>query len=279
MENTFFLQFEIIIFLVSFCYFIYYIFLKIATFSFSKRERKSKIKDSNIKKNTEIKEVIKETKFQVEEDTKINNEDKIRISEILRKQAILVEKEDYEWAKTLIIEWLAINKDHKQLNLELANIYNKQSDYKKSEIIYRELIEKQKNDFDLLKKLGFVLALQKKYKDSIRVYKEALEKKENDMWIIDILSDLSFEVEDYESAKKYAKKILKDKPKDVEKLQIMAYSFDNLWKLEKALNYYNKILDIQPYNETIIQRKKEIEEKLNNYEDIEKVENIKNKKS
>lgn len=277
MENSFFLKTEIIIFLISLWYIIYYSLYKIRNFTF-KKERKLKnnnwkiIQKKDNKKESEISTIIKETKFEVEQDVNIKTEDKIKISELLRKQSVYYERWDYETAKWLIVEWLALNKDNKQLNLELANIYNKQSEYKKSEFIYRELIEREKEDFDLLKKLGFVLALQKKYKDSIRVYKEALEKKPNDNWIIDILSDLSFEVEDFEWTIKFAKKTIKDKPKDTEKLQLIAYSYDYLWKIENALNYYNKILDLQPYNSKILDRVAEIEENLDNYKNIEESE-------
>lgn len=278
MENLFFLRIEIIIFLLSLSYMIYFLFYKIKNISFKKERKvidenwnKMKKKD-NTEKVNKISEIIKETKYEVETDINLKNEEKIKISELLRKQAIYTERWEYSIAKSFIVEWLAINKNNRQLNLELANIYNKESEFKKSEFIYRELIEIQKEDFDLLKKLGFVLALQKKYKDSIRVYKEALEKRKNDNWIIDILSDLTFEVEDYEWCIKFAKKTLKDKPRDSEKLQLIAYSYDNLWKLENALNYYKKLLDIQPYNSKILDRVSEIENNLNSYSEVEEKE-------
>jgi tetratricopeptide (TPR) repeat protein len=264
MENTFFLRIEIILFLISFWYVCHFIGIKIINFSF-KKQRWLKGKNWNItnKKGEDIKEVvnniiIKETEFKTDEDLDVNIKNKVKITEILRKESVFYEKWDYEKAKNLIIEGLTLDKNNRLLNLELANIYNKQSEYKKSEYIYRELIEKQKEDFDLLKKLWFVLALQKKYKDSIRVYKEALEKKENDNWIVDILSDLTFEVEDFEWCIRFAKKTLKDKPKDWEKLQLVAYSYDHLWDFENALVYYWKIIEIQPYNTKIIDRINEI---------------------
>lgn len=275
MENLFFLKMEIILFLISIFYFIYYVIYKIKNISF-KKQRNPNNKDLNTIDNKRSSVQIKETKFQKEEEKEMNSDKKVKIAEILRKEAIYYERGDYEAAKWFIVEWLALDKDNKQLNLELANIYNKQSEYKKSEYIYRELIEKQKEDFDLLKKLGFVLALQKKYKDSIRVYKEALWQKESEPWIIDILSDLTFEVEDFEWCIKFAKLTLKDKPRDSEKLQLMAYSYDNLWELENALIYYWKITELQPYNTKILDRIAEIEENIKNYINIEEEEQIKN---
>ncbi len=272
MENLFFLRIEIIIFFISIWYSIFYFIYKIKTLKLNTYRNKNKVKNKK-KKNTKI---IKEIKFQRENKKKINWDIKVKISEILRREAIYFERADYETAKWLIIEWLALDKDNKQLNLELANIYNKEYEYKKSEYIYRELIEKQKEDFDLLKKLWFVLALQKKYKDSIRVYKEALEQKPSEPWIIDILSDLTFEVEDFDWCIKFAKLTLKDKPRDFEKLQLIAFCYDNKWEIEKALTYYWKILELQPYNKKIIKRIAELEEYLKNFSNIEEIEQIKN---
>ena len=278
MENLFFLKIEIVIFIISFFYAIFYILMNIRYFFIrlsrwkranrimAKTEKeKEKINETthneellNEKENAEEKKDLKEEK----KDRIIQSENKIKITDILRKEAILYEQWNYTKAKSLIIEGLSLDKNHKQLNLELANIYNKLEEFKKSEFIYRDLIEKQNDDFELLKKLGFILALQKKYKDSIRVYKEALEQKENDLSIVDILSDLTFEVKDYESAKKYTKIMLKDKPRNVEKLQILAYSYDSLGKTKKAINAYDKILEMQPYNKEILQRVKKLEEHI-----------------
>ncbi len=264
MENTFFLRIEIIILLLSLWYAIYYSIYSIRTFLWKGKRKQvetSKTRTEQLQDSQHINVWENDDNYKKNKDNKVLLEDKMKIVEILRKEAIYYEKWDYEKAKNLIIEWLALDKFHKHLNLELANIYNKEWEYTKSEYIYRELIENQKEDFDLLKKLGFVLALQKKYKDSIRVYKEALDKKTNDPGIIDILSDLMYEVEDYEWTIKYALKYLKDKPRDIEKLQLQAFSLDQINKDEEAIIAYEKILEMQPYNDEIKWRIKRLEER------------------
>ena len=264
MENSFFLRVEIILLFISLSYAIYYSIYSFRIFLVKWKRTSletSKTRSEQLQNSTHINIWDNEDNYKKTEDNKVLLEDKMKIVEILRKEAIYYERGDFEKAKNLIIEWLAIDKFHKHLNLELANIYNKEWDYKKSEYIYRELIENQKEDFDLLKKLGFVLALQKKYKDSIRVYKGALEKKPNDPGIIDILSDLTYEIEDYEGTIKYACIYLKDKPRDIEKLQLQAFSLDQIWKDEEAIISYEKILEMQPYNDEIKGRIKRLEER------------------
>ena len=264
MENTFFLRIEIILLLLSLSYAIYYSIYSIKSF-LNKGKRtsleNSKTRPEQLQDSQHLNIWDNEDNYKKNDESKVLLEDKMKIVEILRKEAIYYERWDYEKAKNLIIEWLALDKFHKHLNLELANIYNKQREYIKSEYIYRELIENQKEDFDLLKKLWFVLALQKKYKDSIRVYKEALEKKPNDPGIIDILSDLTYEIEDYEWTIKYAMQYLKDKPRDIEKLQLQAFSLDQLWDNEDAILTYEKILELQPYNDDVKKRIKRLEER------------------
>ncbi len=269
MENLFFLRIEIVILIISIIYFFYYIIDNISNVF---KRAKRVLKTSNKKTITTIKKPVNENvliddtgiiweKMNIWDSSHLSSDKKMKITDILRREAILYQREDYHKAKNLIIEWLALDKYNRQLNLELANIYNKEGDFKKSEYIYRDLIENQSEDFDLLKKLWFVLALQKKYKDSIRVYKDAYEKKPNDPWVVDILSDLTFEVEDYEWAIKYLKQYLKEKPRDVEKLILLSYSYENIWEFNNALTYYGRVLEMQPYNDEALERKALLEEK------------------
>ncbi len=271
MENLFFLRTEIIILLISSVYAIYYILENLHLF-FKKAWRVLK---KNPKKNIQSKKpvhqasLIEQAQIPLAPDVNtrwesqhLSPEKKMKITDILRKEAIHYQRWEYTKAKNLIIEWLALDKYNRQLNLELCNIYNKEWDFKKSEYIYRELIEHQSEDFDLLKKLWFVLALQKKYKDSIRVYRDAYDKKPNDPGVVDILSDLTFEVEDYKWAILYTKQFLKEKPRDVEKLLLLSYAYENNWELNNALTYYNRVLEMQPYNSEALERVKIIEEKI-----------------
>ncbi len=271
MENTFFLKTEVIFLLVSFLYMLYYIWYHLKQFfSHTWRRVKNKKPVSRMDKDPDLllveekkeKEIIKQIEEEEKKKNQISSENKIAITDILRREATLYGRGDYEKAKNLIIEWLALDKHHKHLNLELANIYNKEQEYKKSEYIYRELIENQRDDFDLLKKLGFVLALQWKYKDSIRVYKEAYDKKANDPAVVDILSDLTYETGDYEWTVMFTTKFLKEKPRDTEKLLLQASAYKKLKKRKKALASYRKILELKPYNEKILKKVAALEKKI-----------------
>jgi hypothetical protein len=95
MENLFFLRIEIIIFLISIIYFIYYIIYKIKTFTLKKYRNNKQISKKSIKNKVSI----KETKFQRDEKKEINADKKVKISDLLRKEAVYYERGDYETAK------------------------------------------------------------------------------------------------------------------------------------------------------------------------------------
>lgn len=297
MENSFFLRIEILLFFSSIWYILYYIYTHIYDWYSSIKkivktpsERTKEIEqrvannsaepasilttkgeEKNVYDSDEVyplEETIWEylspenSKNKEIQASPVRTEDKVKITAILKKEAIHYSRWEYDLAKNLIIEWLAIDKHNKELNLELANIYNKQKEYKKSEYIYRDLIEHLEDDYEILKRLGFVLALQTKYKDAIRVYKDAYDKRKDDLEVIDILSELNYEIGDYETALIFLSDYLKQKPRDFEKIVLKAYSYDNLWNYEKALEYYKKFIDLQPYNKEVADRIREIEYNL-----------------
>jgi len=140
MENTFFLRMEIIILLLSLWYVVYYSIFSLRWF-LCKWKRKnletSKTRTEQLQNSKHVNISESSSNYKKKEEDKVLLEDKMKIVEILRREAICYEKGDYEKAKNLIIEGLALDKFHKHLNLELANIYNKQGDYTKSEYIYR----------------------------------------------------------------------------------------------------------------------------------------------
>lgn len=303
MENSFFLRIEILLFFSSIWYILFYIYTHIygwyssikkivktpsertkeieqrmtnnsaepASIS-TKKDEEENVYDSDEVYSLEetIWEYLSPETPKIEEiqASPVRTEDKVKITALLKKEAIHYSRWEYDLAKNLIIEWLAIDKHNKELNLELANIYNKQKEYKKSEYIYRDLIEYLEDDYEILKKLGFVLALQAKYKDAIRVYKDAYDKRKDDLEVIDILSELNYEIGDYETALIFLSDYLKQKPRDFEKIVLKAYSYDNLWNSEKALEQYKKFIDLQPYNKEVADRIRELEYNLKHSEII-----------
>ncbi len=194
--------------------------------------------------------INKKEKFSPEEAKKkgLTIEEREQIANIIKKVGVNSMKWYFEKAKWLIIEWLAIDKKNIDLNLELANIYEKEKKYEKAEYVYTDMLETKKWDIKILKKLAYVYALQNKLKKSFKTYEEIHKKNVWDDYVIEMLADITFNIWYYERAVKYTTMFLKNKPRNVEKLTMKAVSLEKLKKYLKAIKVHKTILELQPYN-------------------------------
>lgn len=271
MENAFFIRGEIIIFFLSLWYFMYYLLEKTFQIYFNVKKivnPKRKISDDKIKKIKKISEnIVKKNNEKLKNKKSLKNAKKIskldleKISTIIKKVRLNIEKKYFDKAKNLIIEWLAIDKFNKDLNLSLASIYENEKDFKKAEYIYIDLLKVNESKFEILKKLGFNIALQNKFVESMEIYLTAYEKKKDDIDVIEIIADLAYEIKDYKIAYKFIKLYLKQFPRNVEKLKMKWYCQEILWKTENALDTYKKVLELQPYNSQVAEKINHLEVK------------------
>ena len=132
MESSIFLKFEIIIMFISFWYIIYYVFDRM-TSVYSKVKKiitpSKKIVKKEFKK---INIASKEANYKKDHSIihNLSHENKDKLIEILKRVKLNRTKWYFDVARTLIVEWLAIDKYNKDLNLELAKIYEIEKKYK-----------------------------------------------------------------------------------------------------------------------------------------------------
>jgi len=263
MENIVLLKLEIATFLLSFLYFSLYLLEKLSIIYNNIKNIIKPDKKLLIEKKNQLIELIKQKDDKIK--NKIISKDKInslqsqKISEILKKSRLNILKWDLDNARILLIEWLTIDKYNKDLNLELANIYEEQNQYKKAEYIYFNLLKIYENTFDILKRLWYNLAMQKRFEESMKVYIEADKKNRNDNEIIEILADLTYELKYYKKSLKYLKIFLKQNPRNTEKLKMKWYCYEVIWKVDEALYAYKKVIELQPYNNQVLEKIKHLE--------------------
>lgn len=251
MWNLFIIKFEIYTLILSFWYMMYYFWTKFYTiyFNIKKIIKPEKIENTKtalnkVKLNTSDREKISENISEV----KLSKENKEKVAEIVKRVKINMSKQYIDYAKNLIVEWLSIDKFNRELNLELAKIYEKEKKFLNAEYIYKDLLKVIKADIEIMKKLWYVLALQNKFQESFEVYELIHKKKMADDEVIDILAELAFNVWDYKKALKYSNLFITSKPKDVDKHFIKAKSLEALDKFQEAYLVYKRILELQPYN-------------------------------
>jgi len=246
-----FIKLEILILIFSFLYILYYLWAKffVVYFKVKKVIKPEKIenKKSALNKVTLNSNKSKKASKKLNE-AKITDINREKVIDIIKRVKINSSKWYFDFSKNLIVEWLSIDKFNRDLNMELASIYEKEKKYLNAEYIYKDLLEHLKVDFVIMKKLWYIYALQDKYKDSLNIYEKIHKKKMADDEVIDILAELTFTMKLYKKTLKYANLYLVSQPRNVHKLFIKAKSFEKLWQIEDAVPVYKRILELQPYN-------------------------------
>jgi tetratricopeptide (TPR) repeat protein len=95
-----------------------------------------------------------------------------KLSSLVANARTLIARGHVPEAQTIIIEGLSLNKNHRDLNLLLGQIYEQSGAYDKAEYIYKDLAEISPNDTEILEKLGNVLIIEKKYHIAAEIYKK-----------------------------------------------------------------------------------------------------------
>lgn len=259
MTYSLLLKFEVILLILSSGYILFYAWNYIARVYFNIKKIVSPPSTNNWKNwviEEENRNAIKVTKNEgaslkreeLKKEKKFTEDEKNKLQEIIKKVRVNTSKSYYEAAKSLIVEGLAIDKFNKELNLELAHIYEAEKNYKNAEYIYRDLVELHNDNYEILKKLWYILALQKRFNESITMYEQAHEKNKGDLDVVDLLTDLHYEIGSFEGAYKYVVLSLKQKPRNVDRLVLKAELSLREDKEEEAILSYREVLEMQPYN-------------------------------
>jgi len=250
MENLFFIKLEILVLFLSLAYFIYIIIWKAHKWYFKVKKVIKKEEISNVKSALNKVDLnTKEKNYKKNKSTKQLTDDQINnLTEILKRAKINSTKWYFDTAKWLIIEWLAIDKFNKDLNLELASIYEKEKNFQNAEYIYKDLLDVMKEDTAVMKKLWYIYAMQWKIDESLNIYTKVHRKNSSDEEVINMLSEITYDLKKHKLCLKYINQYLKFKPRDLDKINMKAICFEELRDFKDAIDSHKKILELQPYN-------------------------------
>jgi tetratricopeptide (TPR) repeat protein len=156
-------------------------------------------------------------------------------------------------ARGLIIQWLALHQEHRDLNIILGSLFEQDRHFDKAELVYKDLAEWYPNDIEILEKLGNVLIIQRRYTIAFEIYKKILiigGETEAALYIITHLaSELRFDQEKYDLAKRY----LKRWPNNPEVISLLAQSEILLGLRQDAIQTLIKLKNLTPYNWEIME--------------------------
>lgn len=244
------IKLEILFFVLSFIYIIYYFVDKIFVAYRKVKETVSPSKQNLERKVSSKISLEKPQKVDFEEykKQKLSEEEKQKLADILKRVRLNSERGYFDTSKSLIIEWLAIDKYNKDLNIELASIYEKENAYNNAIYIYKDLIGVYNDDSEVYKRLGYAHAMCNDLEESFKCYERVHKKRRTDFEAIRMLADLAYNMKKFKKALKYTSLFLKEKPRDVDKLLMKAVCLEKTQQIEEALSIYRRILQLQPYN-------------------------------
>ena len=156
-------------------------------------------------------------------------------------------------ARGLIVQWLALEKNHRDLNLILAELYEGDRQFEKAEFIYKDLAEDFPNDGEILEKLANVLIIQKRYDIAREIYKKIVVLTGESEWSLYILTHLASELGNTEEKYEYAKKYQKNWPNNPEILSLLAQAEIALGKRLDAIETLKRLKNLTPYNHEIME--------------------------
>ena len=169
-------------------------------------------------------------------------------------------------AQTLIVEWLSIEKNNRDLNLLLGSIYEHEWQFEKAEYVYKDLAEIDPEDVEVLEKLANVLIIEKKNVIANEIYKKIHTFTGNTETTLYMLTHIANTLQDQEAILKYAKQYILQWPKNPEIITLLAQSQIALGMRKDAIETYKHLKNLTPYSGEIseILQKLLIEEELAN---------------
>jgi tetratricopeptide (TPR) repeat protein len=203
---------------------------------------------------------------------RLSAKEKLTLQNIFKSvQAKLVVRE-YDEARAQIIEGLMIDRHNQDLNVLLAQLYEKEDDYEKAEILFRDLIlHHDPKKADLYIYLGNNLVAQNKQSLAYDVFKKWLEKESRNTQLLETMAELGYELHEYEESLIYARRLTESQPKHIRAHEILWLSHLQVGSDQKAYDTFLTLRRLDPYNETVLVWLPKIEEKLGIHPDTKRL--------
>lgn len=182
----------------------------------------------------------------------ISPEKRDKLIEITNNTKTLIARGHIPEARALIIEWLSLHKNHRELNIMLGELYERDHGFEKAEFIYKDLAHTYPDDAEILMHLAGTLAMQRKYRISYELYKKILSLQGESEEILYTIAHLASELGETEETYEYARFYIKQYPKNPEILWLLSQSQVTLGKRKDAIETLIKLKNLTPYNQEIV---------------------------
>ena len=155
-------------------------------------------------------------------------------------------------ARALIIEWLSLSKVHRELNIILGELYERDHAFDKAEFIYKDIAHIYEDDVEILMHLAASLAMQRKYRVSYAFYQKILTLSGDTEELLYTLAHLASELWETDEVYEYARNYNNLYPKNPEILWLLSQSFIARGSRREAIEILIKLKNLTPYNQEIV---------------------------
>ena len=187
---------------------------------------------------------------------------------ILRKADMAMAKEQWNLAKKLLIQSLALTTEELPISLKLAKVYMESGDLKRAESLYKRLLEIDSKNPAIFENLAKIYIKKKRFKEAVEAYVQALELDDKDDKKLIGLGRLYHLLMRQSLAAECFRRAAELKPREVSYLFLLAESCKAAEDYENALFTYEKILTLEPYNEKARSEAQDVRIKMNEMEKI-----------
>ncbi len=176
-----------------------------------------------------------------------------RLYAITNEVKTLIARGNTHDARALIIQWLALEKNHRELNLILGSLYEWDRQFQKAEFVYKDLALIYPEDIEILEKLANILIIERRYDIALEIYRKIVSLAWETEWSIYIMAHLSHELGHHEELYAYTKRYQKSWPNNPEILALLAEAEIALGERQSAIQTLIKLKNLTPYNAEIME--------------------------
>ena len=176
-----------------------------------------------------------------------------RLYTITNEVKTLIARGHPQDARALIIQGLALDKNHRELNLILGSIYESERQAQKAEYIYKDLALVYPDDGEILERLANILIIEKRYDLALEIYKKIVSLSGETEWSLYIMTHLAYELGHDEELYAYARRYQKNWPNNPDILTLLAHSEISLGERQAAIQTLIKLKNLTPYNNEIME--------------------------
>lgn len=206
------------------------------------------LQDQDVKEQLSPEQLAKEASDQLQIEHKHHKKNKF-LDKIIYEAQVFKERGQLDLYEKKIIEWLAMDIDHFELNRMLADLYFHTGQYKKALTLLKKVIEWKPDDHKALRQIGEIYLQRWQFDTAQMLIDKALQYKPTNPRYYVSMVEIKYNTDQLDQAISLMEKVVKLRPSNVDYLNAIAKLYEEYDDPVNAKKYYYKVLELEPTNE------------------------------